>query len=155
MTDISTDASHSIGAGKTPLHLWVVGGVSLLWNAFGALDYTMTQTRNAAYLAQFTAEQIAYIDTIPAWGVAAWAFGVWGAIAGSILMLVRSHHAAMAFGVSLAGLLVSTIWQFLLADRPMPGATSTGSILLNLAIWAAAIALIIYARRMRSAGVLR
>jgi hypothetical protein len=31
---------------KTPWHLWVVGILSLLWNAFGGYDYTMTQLRD-------------------------------------------------------------------------------------------------------------
>ena len=42
---------------KTPLGFWIISGLSLLWNAFGAFDYTMTQTKNAEYLAAFTPEQ--------------------------------------------------------------------------------------------------
>src|SRR3546814_17451825 len=49
---------------KTPWHLWVVGGLSLLWNAIGAFDYTMTKMDNAAYLAGFTPEQIAYFQSL-------------------------------------------------------------------------------------------
>ena len=37
-------------ATKTPWHLWVIGIVATLWNAGGAYDYTMTQTRNMDYL---------------------------------------------------------------------------------------------------------
>lgn len=29
-----------------PIHLWAVGGLAVLWNGFGALDYTMSQLRN-------------------------------------------------------------------------------------------------------------
>jgi len=35
-------------ASNTPKHLWVVGVVSLLWNAVGAFDYFMSKTRNEA-----------------------------------------------------------------------------------------------------------
>ena len=35
---------------RTPAHLWIVGILSLLWNCFGAYDYTMTQLRNMDYL---------------------------------------------------------------------------------------------------------
>src|SRR3546814_7159427 len=35
---------------KTPWHLWVVGVLSLLWNAVGAFDYTMTKLNDADYL---------------------------------------------------------------------------------------------------------
>lgn len=45
---------------KTPWHLWLIGVVSLIWNAFGAMDYSMTATRNAAYMASFTPEQLEY-----------------------------------------------------------------------------------------------
>ncbi len=50
---------------KTPLHLWIVGVLSLLWNAFGAYDHVMTQFRNAQYLSVFTPEQMAYFDNAP------------------------------------------------------------------------------------------
>ena len=94
-----------------PWHLWAVGVVSLLWNAFGCFDYTMMQTRNEAYLAAFTAEQRAYFESFPAWMEAFWALGVWGALAGSIALLFASRHAVMLFALSLLGLLVSTVWQ--------------------------------------------
>ena len=62
----------------TPAHLWIVGIVSLLWNAFGATDYTMTMSHNAAYLSAASAAQLAYVASFPAWAVALWALGVWG-----------------------------------------------------------------------------
>lgn len=142
------------GSGKTPAHLWIVGGLSALWNAFGAFDYTMTQTRNDAYLAQFTAEQRAYFDSFPALMEAAWAFGVWGGLLGSLLLLMRSRYAVFAFGISLAGLLVSTIYQYGMASPPE--SLMTGAMIaMNLVIWAVAIVLFIYATRMRARGVLR
>jgi hypothetical protein len=30
---------------KTPLHLWIVAVLALLWNAVGAFDYVATQLR--------------------------------------------------------------------------------------------------------------
>ncbi len=51
----------------TPLHLWIVGALSLLWNAVGAFDYLMTQTRNQAYMSDFTPEQLEYFYGFPAW----------------------------------------------------------------------------------------
>ena len=40
-------------ATKAPWHLWVVVVLGLIWNGFGGYDYTMSQSRNAEYLAQF------------------------------------------------------------------------------------------------------
>lgn len=137
---------------KTPLHLWIVGGLSLLWNAFGAVDYTMTQTRNADYLAAFTPAQLAYFEAFPAWVDAAWAFGVWGALAGSLLLLLRSRYAVTAFAVSLAGLALSTVYQF---TGPTPPPMPEAAKYMTPVIWIAAIALLWYAWRQRTNGVLR
>ena len=127
---------------------WAIGGVSLLWNAIGAYDYTMTNMRDAQYVAQFLPETINYLDAMPLWAMAAWAFGVWGALLGSILLLLRSRFAVHAFAISLAGLAVSTVRQRLGGVPPAPVA-------LTIAIWAAAVFLVWYAGRMRRTGVLR
>jgi hypothetical protein len=142
------------GTANTPLHLWIVGGVSALWNAFGALDYTMTQTRNATWLANFSEGMLEYVEAFPAWVEAAWACGVWGALIGSLLLLARSRYAVAAFTISLAGLLVSTIYHFVLSSPPEEMMT-VGMVLMNAAIWVVAIALLVYAMRMRTRGVLR
>ena len=82
---------------KTPFHLWIVGVLGLVWNSYGCYDYLMTNTRNAEYLAQFPPEMMQVIDAFPLWVMAAWAFGVWGAIAGSVLLLMRSRFAVHVF----------------------------------------------------------
>jgi hypothetical protein len=145
MNDIAT---------RTPTHLWIVGGLATLWNAFGGYDYVMTQTGNAAYMAMFTDEQRSYFESFPAWMDTAWAVGVWGGVLGSLLLLARSRHAELAFAASLLGLLVSSIYQYALTDMPA-GMMTPAMIALNAAIWVVAIFLFLYARRMREKGVLR
>lgn len=142
----------------TPWHLWVVGVVSLLWNCFGAVDYTMSQTRNEAYLSAVTegmgitaAEMIAFIDSFPVWMHAFWALGVWGALLGSVLLLMRSRHAVWAFGASLAGLAVTQIYQAM-TPKPEWADAATG---MTIMIWSVATFLLIYAVSMRNKGVLR
>lgn len=139
---------------KTPAHLWIVGGLSLLWNAFGAFDYVMTQTRNEAYLAQFSEADRAYFESFPAWMEAAWACGVWGALIGSLLLLARSRYAVWAFAISLVGLLLSTLNMFVFSSPP-ESLTGPAMVAMNVAIWAVAIFLFLYARRMETAGILR
>ncbi len=142
------------GTARTPAHLWIVGGLATLWNAFGCFDYLMTQTRNPDFLANFTPEQRAYFENFPPAMEAAWAFGVWGALLGSLLLLARSRHAATAFAVSLAGLAVSTFYQYVLASPP-PGFEGSWMEYMPIVIWAIAIGLLVYALRMRRRGVLR
>ena len=140
---------------KTPLGFWIISGLSLLWNAFGAFDYTMTQTKNAEYLAAFTPEQRTYFESFPTWMEAAWALGIWGAVAGSALLLLRNRHAVTAFGVSLFGLLVSTVWQFGLSGADVAKIFGTGPMVMSAFIWLVAIALFLYARAKKATGLLR
>ena len=142
------------GSVRAPVHLWIVGVVAMLWNAFGAFDYVLTQTRNEAYLVQFSEAQRAYFQSFPAWMEAAWAIGVWGALAGALLLLARSRHAVLAFGLSLLGLLASSVYQYVLSSPP-EDMKSGVMMAMNLAIWAIAIGLFLYAHRMRARGVLR
>ena len=45
---------------KTPIHLWIVSILAVLWNAMGAFDYIATQYRLESYMSQFTPEQLEY-----------------------------------------------------------------------------------------------
>lgn len=139
---------------KAPWHLWVVGIISLLWNSMGGVDYTMTKTRNAEWLKGFTPEQIAWFDSLPLWANLAWALGVWGAVAGSILLILRKGWAYPAFAVSFLGLAMSTVNQFVLADMP-EGLDTPGGRAFTAFLWVVAIALVAYARQMRAKAVLR
>ena len=101
-----------------PWHLWVVGVIAVLWNAYGGYDYIMSVTQGATYMAAagMTPEQIAYYDALPVWMMSVWAIGVWGGVAGSILLLLRSQLAFPVFVVSLAAFLFSLFWSFALND---------------------------------------
>lgn len=137
---------------RTPAHLWIVGVLSLLWNAMGAFDYSASQFEVESYMSQFTPEQRAYFDSFPAWAVAGWALGVWGALAGSLGLLLRKAWSFGAFAVSLAGLAISSIYNFLLTDGA--AVMGTGGVVFSLVIWLVAILLLLYARNQKRAGVL-
>ena len=153
------DEAFAAPAGKAPWHLWVVGLVSLAWNAFGGVDYAMTRTRNLAYLEAAmpgTAPQgvLAYIDSFPLWVQLGWGLGVWGAIAGSLLLLIRSRWAVTAFAVSLVGAVFSVGWQ--MANPPTTFVAPGGfAKIVPVLIIVIAAALYYYARKQRAGGVLR
>ncbi|QGN56185.1 hypothetical protein [Novosphingobium sp. Gsoil 351] len=129
-----------------PWHFWAVAAVGLLWNSFGAIDYTMTQLRNPAWIGQIDAEMLAKIDAAPVWATSCWALGVWGSFAGAVLLLVRSRHAAAAFAVSFVAALVSFAWQY--------SAGLVASPILPMVILAAVAFFWWYAGKMRTDGVL-
>jgi hypothetical protein len=137
---------------KAPLHLWIVGVLAVLWNAIGAFDYTATQLRIEAYMSAFTPEQLAYFYGFPAWTVAAWAFGVWGALLGSIALLLRKAWAVWAFGISIAGMALTTIHNFVLTDGA--ALMGPGALAFSAVIWVIALFLFFYARAMAKRGVL-
>ena len=138
-----------------PRSLWIVGVASLLWNAFGAVDYLMTQTANEAYLSGFTPEQRAYFDAFPPWAEAAWALGVWGGVAGALLLLLASRFAWHAFVLSFFGMAAGMFYQFALSRPRMDEVSGAGAIALGAGIAVVAILLMAYSARMKSRGYLR
>jgi hypothetical protein len=138
---------------KAPRHFWIVSVLSLLWNAMGAFDYSATQLRLDWYMSAFTPEQLEYFYSFPAWAVACWAIGVWGALLGSIALLLRQRWAVWAFGASILGMVLTSIYNFGLTDgiRLM----GPGAIAFTAVIWAVALFLYFYARAMAERAVLR
>lgn len=132
---------------KVPWHLWVVGGLTLLWNAVGCYIYTMTMLRDPSVMTDVNEEVRAVIENAPAWSNAGWALGVWGALFGSILLLLRNGMAVWAFIISLAGLATTAVYE---ASVSMP--MEIGQVAL---IWGIALFLLWYAWTMRGRGVLR
>jgi ribose/xylose/arabinose/galactoside ABC-type transport system permease subunit len=138
---------------RTPRHLWVVGIIALLWNAIGAFDYLMTQTRNPSYMSAFPPEQLAWFYGLPAWVVAAWATAVWGGVLGSLLLLLRKRLAVPVFLVSLVAMVITTFQNWVLANAAeiFPDAFSR---VFTALIFAIAVGLFFYARAMSKRGVL-
>jgi len=151
------DTAHS----KTPIHLWIVGLVALLWNCIGPIDYLMTRLRQDSWIEMGMPgvdPQIvySYIDSMPIWSQIGWGLGVWGALIGSILLLARSRHAVPVFAVSLLGVAMSLGWQLLAGpDMPPEMTKSASSQVMPYVIIVIAVALFLYARAMRTRRVLR
>ena len=103
---------------KTPWHLWLVGVVAVLFNSIGVFDFVMSMTRGATYMASagMTPEQIAHYQQMPAWMTVDWAIGVFGALLGSVLILLRNKLAWPVLVVSLAAFLLSLAYTYLLTD---------------------------------------
>lgn len=135
-----------------PWHLWAVGAIGLLWNAFGCYDYVMSKSAPDTYLREMGLgpDMVAYMATFPAWLTAFWALGVWGSLAGSVLLLARSRFAVHAFALSLLGLAVSQGSQMIWLHPPQQPPVAV-----VLVIWGALVFFLIYALRMSRAGVLR
>jgi hypothetical protein len=140
---------------KTPWHVWVVGALALLWNSVGALDFTMTQLKNEAYLKAFTPEQLAYFLGFPLWVVVAWGLGTWGSVLGSLLLLLRRRLALHLFVASFAGMVLTFIHNYLLTDGRKVMGGGVGPVIFSAVIMIIGVLLLVYARSQRDRGVLR
>ena len=117
----------------------------------------MSLTKGEAYMraSGMSDAMIAYYNAMPTWMYGPWVLGVWGAVAGSILLLLRSRFAVHAFALSLLGAVVSLLYgQFIdKAPPPPPEMAIMASMPYIIVLIAAFLAW--YAWTMGKKGVLR
>jgi CHASE2 domain-containing sensor protein len=118
------------------------------------MDFVMTQTKNAAYLSAMTPKQLEYIYGFPFWAEAVWGLGVWGGVLGSLALLFRRGLAVCLFLASLIGIVLTDLYNFVLSNglEVMGGA---GAVVFPAVIFVIGVLLWLYARAMRTRGVLR
>ena len=150
---VAMSENQETSAKRRPWHMWVVGVLGLLWNAMGAMDYIMTETRNEAYLSSFSPEQLEFFNSFPAWVVASWATAVWGGVLGALLLLFRRRLAVPVFLVSLVAMLITTFHNFVLSNglEVMGDGFALG---FTVVIFLVSLGLLLYSCAMRQRGVL-
>ena len=142
---------------RSPAHLWIVGILALLWNAFGCVDYVMSRMHNAGYLKAMMpdvdpATVYGFMDSMPLYASAGWGLGVWGGLLGTVLLLLRSRYAVHAYVVSLIGMVLSFGWQLFVAANVPAGMDSP---VIPAVIFVIGLFLLGYARSMENRGALR
>jgi len=145
---------------KAPWHFWVLALSSLLWFSGGVNDYVQTKLLNMDYLSMAAQSMdvpvevvIDYFSAYPLWANICWAFGVWGAFAGSLLMLLRSRFAYHALISSILGLVGSTLYTFT-SDIPAQFLSAT-QLVFTVVIWLSVLGMAWYVKMMTKMGVLR
>lgn len=140
---------------KVPWHLWAVGVVAVLWNSIGAYDYVMTMYGGMDYLRQAGMSDafVAEFERMPGWMSVAWPLAVWSAVAGSLLLLVRSRWAFVAFVLSLVVYMANLAHNFGMSDLGALGGTA--SVAVAVAVTVSLIFLVWYSRMMGKRGILR
>lgn len=136
---------------KTPIHLWIVGGSTLLWNAGGAYNYVMTQLEHPSVTDGMTPEQIEFYAQMPWWATSLWALAIWGAVFGSALLLLRKRLAFPVLTVAFVSMVASTIST---ASSGGFDAMGSGAWVFSAVIFVIALGLVLYSRAMAARGVL-
>lgn len=94
---------------KAGWHIWLVGIIGILWNGFGCFDFTMTVTKNAAYLEPYPKEMLDYWFSMPWWMFGIWAVGVFGAFLGSAALLMKSKASVTLFAAAFIASVISFV----------------------------------------------
>lgn len=92
---------------------WAVAIVALLWEAFGCFTYIQWVTMDAAKMATMPAAEREMWLAMPPWLTGVYAIAVWIGLAGAVALLMRRRWARLAFGLSLAAVIVQFGWIFL------------------------------------------
>ncbi|MFM6931728.1 MAG: hypothetical protein ACKOUT_05745 [Novosphingobium sp.] len=131
---------------KAPTTYWVMAGLGFLWNCIGAYMYIQARLNPDVIMAGAPQEIRDYVANMPLWANIGYGFGIWGSVAGSVLMLLRSRHAPTAFLVSFVGAAISFLGQFLAGV--LGPAEPTMILVIIVALWW-------YSRRAATQGILK
>lgn len=138
---------------ETPMLHWLVAGAGLIWNLFGFSIYLMTVRATPEQLAQqYNDEQIAFMNSVPAWATSANAIAVSLGVLACVFLLLRKSIALPLFIASFVALLVQDLHAFVIAD-----VVSVFGILpayIQGTVLVIAIGLILYTRRAKNRGLL-
>lgn len=135
---------------RTPWHLWVVGVLSLLWNAGGA--WTFIQAQSGAPM-DMDATEIAYFAAQEPWFVAVTDVAVVAPLVAALALLLRSRWAVHLYGLSVAAIVVTNAYDVAAGTALM--LSDQGWLILNCITFGLAVLQLIYAVTMRKRGGLR
>lgn len=132
-----------------PWHLRAVAVLTLLWFGFGAVRFLAVKTGAFGSIYPSSAE-LALFASFPALPNAFWALGVWGGLAGSALLLVRSKWAVQGFTMALVSLLGVSTYLFVLLGK----SASIYDMPVALTTWFVTLASMLYATRIEDTDLL-
>ena len=138
---------------RKPWHLWLIGGVLLVYALLAAFDSVMTLSRGEAYMRSsgMSDSQIAFFTGLPLWFDMASFVSTWAGLLGAVMLLARRQGGGAVLLIAALSTLTTCLFPY--ADRsgiaamgvlwPMP---ATIAIVYMLAA--------IYAGRQARCGVL-
>jgi hypothetical protein len=144
----------NVSAAKPAWWFWLVCAVGVVWNGFGAFDFAMSALRGDAYYraSGMTEAMITFFHSYPAWMWIVWFVGTWGALAGTVLMILRSRWAFPVYVASFAAFLLSLVYAY---TQPGHEVATKGMAPMHITIFAGCIFFIWFARFAIKKGLLR
>jgi len=130
---------------KPPVWFWVVSVLALLWNLMGVMNYLGQAFMKEELAAQMPADQVALMESTPAWVTAAFALAVWGGAIGCIGLLLRKKWAKAALSISLLGILVQMGYAFFMTNAAEVYGQTQG-VIIPLLVITIGVVLLLFAR---------
>lgn len=130
--------------------LRVAGLLALIWSVAVGIDYALTNLRIETWVDRFDPARMQAIDALPIWLMAVWALATALGLAGSVLLLMRSRWASLAFAIVLGGLLAMSLYRITLPDPERLSVSPW-----DVAIRVIAAGLFVWSVTQRKAGKLR
>ena len=110
---------------KLPVWFWFAAGGALIWNLIGVMTYLLDVTMSSEAVAKLPQAQQQLREATPAFVTGAYAFSVFTASMGSLMLLLRRAWATPLFVVSFFAILIQFGHMFLFANAIMlTGATA-------------------------------
>lgn len=139
---------------KPGILFWIVGIVALLWNAMGCFNYVANVYDMDMATEGLSAEQIAFMEALPAWNTALFAIAVWAGLAASIAFLMKKKLAVNLFVLSFLAAAISQIYWLFGTDAPNVFSDHQ-PYLMPVLIVVLGIIFIWYSKKAKASGVLK
>lgn len=101
---------------KPPAWFWIVAIVLLLWGAMGVATFYLSLQMSPAALAAMTEYDRQLYTERATWFIVTYGVAVWGALIGTLLLLLRRAWARPVYILSLIAVVVMFGWMFLATD---------------------------------------
>jgi hypothetical protein len=150
---MSNDRTFGTTTANLPLWYWIVAGLGLAWNLFGAVQFVLSlaATTESLQAQGLTADQAAVMLGYPAWMTGVFALGVFGGVLGCGLLLLRKSAAVPVFAASLAGYIALYIGDIV---HGVFAALGTPQIVILSLVVLIAAGLLWFARKAKARGLL-
>lgn len=133
----------------TPWHLWVVAGLTLLWNGSGAVTIMLAQ---AGRLSGISADEAAYYAAQPSWLIISTDVATLAPLVAGFALLFRSRFAVPLFAVSLVLIVANHAHE--LASGTSRALVNPGASIVTTIILVIASLQLVYASAMKKRAIL-
>lgn len=98
---------------KPGVGFWIIGMISLVWNAMGVYNYLIQAYQTEAFTSSVNEVQLALMESMPSWNTALFAIAVFSGLIGTILLLMRKKEAVPLFMLSfITATVMQLYWLF-------------------------------------------